>query len=305
MTGGTSLKRGLLHITKACAGDDMKAVIPAAGLGTRFFPITKAQPKEMLPVYNKPVIQYVVEEIIASGIDDILIVTGKNKRAIEDHFDRSPELENILSESDKQRYLKEVERLYAADIHYTRQKEQRGLGDAIYSAMSYVGDEPFAVLLGDTITMDDVPCTRQMIEQFNKVKSTIIAVERVPRDKISSYGIVDIDVSGGNLVPVKDLVEKPAPEEAASDYGIIGRYILTPEIFSCIEETKPGKNGEMQLTDALNLLKEREPVYAYVFKGKRYDIGNMLDWLKSTVEIALMDESVNPELKRFLEEVLK
>jgi UTP--glucose-1-phosphate uridylyltransferase len=226
----------------------MKAVIPAAGLGTRFLPITKAQPKEMLPVFNKPTIQYVVEEIVQSGIDDILIITGKNKRAIEDHFDRSLELEMSLKNHEKEEFLKEVEKLSAVDIHYIRQKEQRGLGDAIYAAKKYVGNEPFAVLLGDTISFDKTPCTKQMINVFEEVKAPVIAVEKVPKEKISNYGIISFEKVGDGLLRIKDLVEKPDPEEAPSNYGIIGRYILTPEIFKMIEETKPGKGGEIHMS---------------------------------------------------------
>jgi UTP--glucose-1-phosphate uridylyltransferase len=283
----------------------MKAVIPAAGLGTRFLPITKAQPKEMLPVYNKPTIQYVVEEIIQSGIDDILIITGKNKRAIEDHFDRSVELEMSLKNQEKKAFLKMVDQLSSVDIHYIRQKEQKGLGDAIYSARKYVGNEPFAVLLGDTITIDNVPCTKQMVEVFEKVEAPIVAVQRVPKEKIRSYGILSYEEIEDGLFRIKDLVEKPEPEVAPSEYGIIGRYILTPEIFTCIEKTEPGVGGELQLTDALRLLNEKGPMYAYEFRGRIHDIGNMLDWLKSTVELALTDDSINKEFRSFLGKVMK
>jgi UTP--glucose-1-phosphate uridylyltransferase len=283
----------------------MKAVIPAAGLGTRFLPITKAQPKEMLPVYNKPTIQYAVEEIIQPGIDDILIITGKNKRAIEDHFDKSPALERSLKNSEKKAFLKQLKEISAVDIHYIRQKEQKGLGDAIYAAKKYVGDSPFAVLLGDTITLNSTPCTRQMIDIFEKVKAPIIAVEKVPRDKVSSYGIISYRKSDDGHILIDDLIEKPTPDQAPSDYGIIGRYILTPEIFDCIEKTNPGKSGEIQLTDALRILNENGPMYAFEFKGRRYDIGNMLDWLKSTVELALNDESVSKDLSQFLNDVVK
>lgn len=283
----------------------MKAVIPAAGLGTRFLPITKAQPKEMLPVYNKPTIQYVVEEIVQSGIDDILIITGKNKRAIEDHFDRSPELEMSLKKHEKDAFLKDIEEISAVDIHYIRQKEQLGLGDAVYAARKYVGREPFAVLLGDTITKNSVPCTRQMMDVFEKVEAPVIAVEKVPPEKISSYGIISYDEVKDGLFKIKDLVEKPKAHEAPSDYGIIGRYILTPDIFECIEKTRPGAGGEVQLTDALCLLNRERPLYALEFRGRRYDVGNMMDWLKSTVEIALSDESVGEDFKGFLKEVVK
>jgi UTP--glucose-1-phosphate uridylyltransferase len=282
----------------------MKAVVPAAGLGTRFLPITKAQPKEMLPVYNKPTIQYVVEEIVHSGIDDILIITGKNKRAIEDHFDRSLELELSLKNNEKERFLKEIEEITAVDIHFIRQKEQKGLGDAVYAARKYVGDDPFAVLLGDTITQDETPCTRQMMNVFSRVKSSVIAVENVPRGKSGNYGIISYEKVEEGLFQVLDLVEKPEPKDSPSEYGIIGRYILTPDIFNYIEMTPPGKDGEIQLTDALRLLNEKNQVYAYEFKGKRFDIGNMIDWLKSTVELALDDDTINREFKEFLKDMV-
>jgi UTP--glucose-1-phosphate uridylyltransferase len=282
----------------------MKAVIPAAGLGTRFLPITKAQPKEMLPVYNRPTIQYVVEEIVQSGIDDILIITGKNKRAIEDHFDRSPELEMSLKNNEKEEFLKEMEKISSVDIHFIRQKEQKGLGDAVYTSKKYVGDEPFAVLLGDTITQDKIPCTRQLIEVFERVKAPVIAVEKVPLEKISSYGVVEVKEIVEDLLIIQDLVEKPEPGKAPSEYGIIGRYILTPEIFDCIKTTAPDSSGEIQLTNALRLLNKIKLMYGYEFSGKRYDIGNMMDWIKSTVELALNDKLVSHELRAFLRDVV-
>jgi len=282
----------------------MKAVIPAAGLGTRFLPITKAQPKEMLPVYNKPTIQYVVEEIIRSGIDDILIITGKNKRAIEDHFDRSLELEMSLKNREKEEFLRMVEEISSVDIHYIRQKEQRGLGDAVYCARKYVGGEPFAVLLGDTITIDTVPCTRQMMDVFEDRNTPVIAVEKVPAEKMRSYGMIAYERREDRLFWITDLVEKPEPEKSPSSYGIIGRYILVPEVFECIERTEPGKGGEIQLTDALRILKDEKPLLGYEFRGRRYDIGNMTDWLKSTIELALEDPEVGGELKAFLKEMM-
>jgi UTP--glucose-1-phosphate uridylyltransferase len=282
----------------------MKAVIPAAGLGTRFLPITKAQPKEMLPVYNKPTIQYVVEEIVQSGIDDILIITGKNKRAIEDHFDRSPELEMSLKNNEKEEFLKEMEKISSVDIHFIRQKEQKGLGDAVYTAKKYVGDEPFAVLLGDTITQDKIPCTRQLLDVFERFKTPVIAVEKVPLEKISSYGVVEVKEIVEDLLVIQDLVEKPDPGKAPSEYGIIGRYILTPEIFDCIKTTAPDSSGEIQLTNALRLLNKIKLMYGYEFSGKRYDIGNMMDWIKSTVELALNDKLVSHELRAFLRDVV-
>ena len=282
----------------------MKAVIPAAGYGTRFLPATKAQPKEMLPVYDKPTIQYVVEEAVASGIDDILIITGRGKRAIEDHFDRSIELELSLENSNKEKYLKEVINISElADIHFIRQKEQKGLGDAVYTAKKYVGNEPFCVLLGDTITFSSTPCTKQLIDIFEKYNGSVIAVEQVGKEKVESYGIVKCEPID-SMLKLIDLVEKPKPEDAPSNLGIIGRYLLTPEIFNCIEKTPHGAGGEIQLTDALGLLKDQEDVYAYEFKGTRYDIGTKLDWLKSSVEIALQIEGTGEELLDYLKELL-
>lgn len=281
----------------------MKAVIPAAGYGTRFLPATKAQPKEMLPVYDKPTIQYVVEEAVASGIDDILIITGRGKRAIEDHFDRAIELELSLETSNKGKYLKEIRDISElADIHFIRQKEQKGLGDAVYTAKKYVGSEPFCVLLGDTVTVSKTPCTRELIEIFEKYNSSVIAVEQVRKEEIERYGIVKCEPLD-NLLKVIDLIEKPKPENAPSNLGIIGRYLLTPEIFDCIKETSRGAGREIQLTDALGILKERQNVYAYEFKGTRYDIGTKLDWLKSSIEIALQRDEVKGELLSYLKEL--
>lgn len=283
----------------------MKAVIPAAGLGTRFLPITKAQPKEMLPVFDKPTIQYVVEEVVASGIDNILIITGRGKRAIEDHFDKSTELEMVLKNKAKEEYLRQMEEISdLADIHYVRQKEQRGLGDAIYCARKFVGDESFAVLLGDTITINDVPCTKQLMNIFEEYNSSVIAVEKVARDKLESYGIIKCTPID-SIYEVEDLVEKPKPEDAPSDLGIIGRYVLTPEIFDAMERVAPGVGGEIQLTDALKLLLNDQKIYASEFEGKRYDIGNKLDWLKSSIEFALQNDEVKEDLIEYLDSIGK
>ncbi|MFQ5887081.1 MAG: UTP--glucose-1-phosphate uridylyltransferase GalU [Candidatus Hydrothermarchaeales archaeon] len=283
----------------------MKAVIPAAGLGTRFLPITKAQPKEMLPVFDKPTIQYVVEEAVASGIDNILIITGRGKRAIEDHFDKSTELEIVLKNSAKDEYLRQMEEISElADIHYVRQKEQKGLGDAIYCARKYVGDEPFAVLLGDTITINDVPCTKQLMDIFGEYKSSIIAVEKVGKEKIESYGVIKCSPVD-SIYEVEDLVEKPKPEDAPSNLGIIGRYILTPQIFDVMKRVSPGVAGELQLTDALKLLLGEQKVYASEFEGKRYDIGNKLDWLKSSIEFALQNDEVKEDLLEYIRSISK
>jgi len=278
----------------------MKAVIPAAGLGTRFLPATKAQPKEMLPVYNKPTIQYVVEEAVNSGIDDILIITGKGKRTIEDHFDRSFELEYSLNKKDKKEYLKEIQDItYMADIYYVRQKTQKGLGDAISCAEKHIGDEPFAVLLGDTITYSDVPCTKQLLDVYEKYHGSTIAIERLPEYKIERYGIVDGVTVEDNIYKVNNLVEKPKLEEAPSNLGITGRYILTPDIFDKLNSIQPGVGGELQLTDAIN---EQENVYATTFEGSIYDIGNTKEWLKSSIDMALTHDDVHDELINFLKQ---
>lgn len=270
-----------------------KAVIPAAGIGSRFLPATKAQPKEMLPVVHKPVIQYVIEEAVSSGIKEILIVTGRGKRAIEDHLDKGI----------KNGYSLELDKLLeSVNIFYTRQKEPKGLGDAVYHARSFVEDEPFALLLGDTITIP--PCTKEIIEKYNEYKTSIISVEEVPPEKISSYGIIKGKNIEESMYMIQDMVEKPKPEEAPSNIGIIGRYILTPEIFDCIKLTKSGKGGEIQITDSMRILREREKMYACVYSGKRYDIGSKLDWLKANIELSLKDDEFGAELKQFLTELL-
>lgn len=269
-----------------------KAVIPAAGYGTRMLPITKAQPKEMVPVVHKPVIQYVVEEAYYSGIKEILIITGKHKRAIEDHFDRSD-----LPKKDK--YMEEIDKiLEEVNIFFVRQREQRGLGDAVRYAEAFVDDEPFALLLGDTITIP--PCTKELIEIHKKYKTSIIAVEEVPMEKVSLYGIVACKPVEDSVYLIEDLVEKPSIEEAPSNLAILGRYILTSEIFECLKETKPGKGREIQLTDAMRILNKREKMYAYLFKGKRYDIGNKIDWLKANIELALEDIELRDDIRKFI-----
>lgn len=282
----------------------MKAVIPAAGLGTRFLPATKAQPKEMLPVFNKPTIQYVVEEAVSSGIEDILIITGKGKRSIEDHFDRSFELEYSLENSGKIKDLEEIEAISEmADIYYVRQKKQKGLGDAISTAKNHVDGEPFAVLLGDTIAQShNSPCTKQLMDIYYKYEASTIAIERVPEEKIERYGIINgIEISD-SVYRIMDMVEKPSLPEAPSNLAITGRYILVPEIFDHIKNVNPGVGGEIQLTDAMRKL---DAVYGHVFDGKIYDIGNTVEWLKSSIEIALLDENVKDELEEYLKELLK
>ncbi|ADD02005.1 UTP--glucose-1-phosphate uridylyltransferase GalU [Thermoanaerobacter sp. CM-CNRG TB177] len=283
-----------------------KAIIPAAGLGTRFLPATKAQPKEMLPIVDKPTIQYIVEEAIQSGIEDILIITGRNKRAIEDHFDKSVELELELKKKKKENLLHLVEDITnMVDIHYIRQKEPKGLGHAIYCARAFVGNEPFAVLLGDDIVDAEVPVLKQMIEQYERYNCTIIGVQQVPYEDVDKYGIVDSTPIEDRLYKVNNLVEKPKKEETPSNIAILGRYIITPRIFEILENTPPGAGGEIQLTDALKTLLNYEAIYAYDFIGKRYDVGDKLGYLMATVEYALKREDLREPFKRYLLEVAR
>jgi len=284
-----------------------KAIIPAAGLGTRFLPVTKSMPKEMLPIIDKPIIQFVVEEAISSGIEDILIITGKGKRAVEDFFDTSPELESHLFQNEKYELLREVKDISSlADIHYIRQKEPKGLGDAILKAEKHVGDEPFAVLLGDDIINGDVPCIKQLMDIYQEHNgSSVIAVEEVK--DVSKYGIIKGDEINGSVYLVEDIIEKPSLEEAPSNIGTVGRYILTPEIFDYIKKTPSGKGNEIQLTDAIRMLikKEKKDVYAYKFKGKRYDAGDKLGYVKAIIDCALEREDLRGEIKRYLREIGK
>lgn len=278
-----------------------KAIIPAAGLGTRFLPATKAQPKEMLPIVDKPTIQYIIEEAVASGIEEILIVTGRNKKCIEDHFDRSVELELELEKSNKDEMLEMVKEISdIADIHYIRQKEPRGLGHAILCARAFVGDEPFAVLLGDDVVDSEVPCLKQLMDCYDEYKTSILGVQTVPKDDVNKYGIVDGLHIEDRVYKVKNLVEKPAIEETPSNVAILGRYIITPQIFNILEETKPGKGGEIQLTDALETLISQEAMYAYNFEGKRYDVGDKLGFLQATVEFALKREELREPFMNYL-----
>lgn len=281
-----------------------KAVIPAAGLGTRFLPATKAQPKEMLPIVDKPAIHYVVEEAVESGIRDILIITGRGKRAIEDYFDRNIELERHLELCGKDGLLKDIRRLEEmGDIHYVRQKEQLGLGHAVLCAKSHIGGEPFAVLLGDTIVQNETPCTKQLMDVFERCECSTIAVERVRRENIHKYGVIGDKRKEGRIIEVDTLVEKPKVEKAPSNLGIIGRYILTPEIFDEIERTKLGAEHEIQLTDALMGLLKTQKVYGYEFKGMRYDIGDKFDYLRAIVDFGLTHPEVGAELKRYLRSI--
>jgi UTP--glucose-1-phosphate uridylyltransferase len=283
-----------------------KAVIPAAGLGTRFLPATKAQPKEMLPIIDTPTIQFVVQEAVDSGIEDILIISGKGKRAIEDHFDRNAELEARLEEEDKNGLFNEIRHLAEmANIHYIRQKEINGLGDAIYYARFHTGNEPFAVLLGDTIIDSVMPVTQQLIDAYAQYRSPIVAVERVPKDKVSRYGIVGGKKISDTILDISEFVEKPGIEEAPSDLAIAGRYILTPDIYKALENTPRGKNNEIQLTDALMYQTKREPVMASIIEGVRYDIGNKLDYLKTIVDYGLKRKEFREHFADFLKSKIK
>ncbi len=279
----------------------MKAVIPAAGLGTRFLPATKSQPKEMLPLVDKPSIQLVIEECVASGIDDILIITGRGKRAIEDHFDHSVELEEALDEKGKENLKEMIENIAdMVDIHYIRQKKALGLGHAVLRAEKHVGNEPFTVLLGDDIVYSKTPCIKQLIDLYVKKKSCVIAVEKVPTDMVSSYGIVDAKPLGERVYSIRDMVEKPKPKDAPSNLGIIGRYVLTPSIFNELKKTGEGAGGEIQLTDALKRLNKREGMYAFEFEGVRYDLGNKFEYLKASIEYGIIHPEVGPKLKKYL-----
>ncbi|MFH0971169.1 MAG: UTP--glucose-1-phosphate uridylyltransferase GalU [Candidatus Micrarchaeota archaeon] len=281
------------------------AVIPAAGFGTRFLPATKAQPKEMLPIVDKPTIQFVVEEAVASGITDILIITGRGKRAIEDHFDKSVELEEFLKKSGKNHLLSEIEKVSnLADIHFVRQKEQKGLGDAVLCAEKHVGDEPFALLLGDTIVESKIPCTKQLMEKHEKFNCSIVGVEEVEKRHISKYGVVKPKPLERDLYEIEGLVEKPHPDAAPSNLAIAGRYVLTPKIFEYLKNTLPGKNGEIQLTDALGMLLKTERILAYRFSGIRYDIGDKFDYAKAFSILAMQRSDIGPELKEELKKII-
>lgn len=282
-----------------------KAVFPAAGLGTRFLPATKAQPKEMLPLVDKPLIQYVMEEAVLSGIRNVTVVTGRGKNAIEDHFDVSYELESVLKQRGKEEQLAEIRRISnMVDVTYVRQREALGLGHAILMSREVVGGEAFAVMLGDDIIDAEVPCLKQMMSLFEKLQSSIIATCAVPESDVSHYGIIrgyPLENFGGRVYRIEDVVEKPPRDEAPSNLAIIGRYILTPEIFGAIEKTGAGSGGEIQITDAIRLLLEQQPVYAYMFEGTRYDAGDKLGFLKATVEFALKREDLGPEFREYLE----
>lgn len=277
-----------------------KAIIPAAGLGTRFLPATKAQPKEMLPIVDKPTIQYIVEEALDSGIESILIVTGRGKRAIEDHFDKSFELEETLAKKNDSYNLEMIKKIADYNVHYIRQKEPKGLGDAIYCARLFIDNEPFAVLLGDDIIVSNKPCLKQLIEVYEEYRTTILGVQKVSYEDVVKYGIVDGKQIEDRVFKIKNLVEKPKKEEAPSNIAVLGRYIITPEIINILSNTKAGIGGEIQLTDALNELAKKEAMYAFEFEGKRYDVGNKLGFLQATIEIALSREDIKDEFENYL-----
>lgn len=283
-----------------------KAIIPAAGLGTRFLPATKAMPKEMLPIVDKPTIQYIIEEAVNSGIEDIIIVTGKGKRAIEDHFDNAFELEHNLAEKGKFDLLEKVqEPSKLANIHYIRQQEPKGLGHAVWCARSFIGDEPFAVLLGDDIVESDTPCIKQLINEYYKVNSSVIGVQTIKSTEVNRYGIIDPIDNDGRLYKVRKFVEKPAVGDAPSNIGIMGRYILTPEIFEYLGKQELGAGGEIQLTDAIQSLNQKQPVYAYDFVGERYDVGEKLGYILTTLQFALKHAELKIPLIEEMEKILR
>ncbi|MFL1470058.1 UTP--glucose-1-phosphate uridylyltransferase GalU [Paraclostridium bifermentans] len=283
-----------------------KAIIPAAGLGTRFLPATKSQPKEMLPIVDKPTLQYIIEEAINSGIEEILIITGRNKKSIEDHFDKSVELELELQQKGKTEMLEMVQEISnMVNIHYIRQKEPKGLGHAIHCAKSFIGDEPFAVLLGDDIVDSDTPCLKQLIDAYDEYKTSILGVQEVAKEDTDKYGILDCKYIEDRVYKVKDMVEKPSVEEAPSNIAILGRYIITPAIFEILENQAPGKGGEIQLTDALKTLAQHEAIYAYNFEGRRYDVGDKLGFLEATIDFALKRDNLKDGLMNYMQNIVK
>lgn len=282
-----------------------KAIIPAAGLGTRFLPATKAMPKEMLPILDKPTIQYIIEEAVASGIEDIIIVTGKGKRAIEDHFDNNFELEANLLDKGKMDLLEKVKQTSKVEIHYIRQKEPKGLGHAVWSARKFIGNEPFAVLLGDDIVQAEKPGLKQLIDQYDITQRSVIGVQQVSKDDTHRYGIIDPKLAKGRLYQVNKFVEKPKQGTAPSNLAIMGRYILTPEIFELLEMQETGAGGEIQLTDAIQKLNELQDVFAYDFEGKRYDVGEMLGFIRTTIEFALQSSEYGKDVEQMMKELLE
>lgn len=283
-----------------------KAVIPAAGFGTRFLPATKSQPKEMLPIVDTPVIQYVVEEAVASGITDILIVIGKGKRAIEEHFDRNFHLESQLIEHGKKEELERIRKISElADIHFVWQKELKGLGDAVNCARLHVGDQPFAVLLGDTLLSSGCPATKQLMEVYDRYCGSVVMIQRIEPEMVSRYGVISGEEISQNIYKLDGLVEKPSPAEAPSNLAVAGRYVFTPEIFDCLAKIEPGKGGELQLTDAMQMLLGTSSMYGRLLEGKRYDIGNKQGFIKTNIEFALKVEDIRDELKEYIKEIAK
>jgi len=283
-----------------------KAVIPAAGFGTRFLPATKSQPKEMLPIVDTPVIQYVVEEAVASGITDILIIIGKGKRAIEEHFDRNFYLESQLAEQGKKKELERIRKISEmADIHFVWQKELKGLGDAVNCAKLHVGDQPFAVLLGDTLISSGSPATKQLAEVYDRYGGSVVLIQEIDREKISRYGVISGEEIEPGVYKLDGLVEKPSPAEAPANLVVAGRYVFTPEIFDCLAKIQPGKGGELQLTDAMQMMLAASPMYARLLEGKRYDIGNKQGFIKTNIEFALKAEDIRDELKEYIKEIAK
>ncbi|MDU4935135.1 MAG: UTP--glucose-1-phosphate uridylyltransferase GalU [Peptostreptococcaceae bacterium] len=282
-----------------------KAIIPAAGLGTRFLPATKSQPKEMLPIVDKPTLQYIIEEAIESGIEEILIITGRNKKSIEDHFDKSVELELELEQKGKKEMLEMVRDISnMVNIHYIRQKEPKGLGHAIHCAKSFIGNEPFAVLLGDDIVDADTPCLKQLINTYDEYKTTILGVQEVAKEDTDKYGILDVKHIEDRVYKVKDMVEKPSVESAPSNIAILGRYIINPSIFEILENQEPGKGGEIQLTDALKTLSTQEAIYAYNFEGRRYDVGDKFGFLEATIDFALKRDELREDLLNYMKDIV-
>lgn len=283
-----------------------KAVIPAAGFGTRFLPATKAVPKEMLPIVDKPTIQYIVEEAIAAGIEDLIIITSRGKDALINHFDKAFELETVLERDGKTAMLDAVREVSdKINVHFIRQQEQKGLGHAVLYAKSFIGNDPFAVMLGDDVVVSEKPCIGQLIEQYEKTGATVLGVQKVGMEHVSKYGIVDCENVEGRLYKLNGMVEKPKKEDAPSDIAVLGRYVITPAIFDCLQKTPKGAGGEIQLTDALVMLSKDEPMYAYDFEGKRYDIGNKQGFLSATVEFALNRDDLRDEFASYLKEIAK
>lgn len=291
---------GVISLKKAIK----KAIIPAAGLGTRFLPATKAMPKEMLPIVDKPTIQYIIEEAIESGIEDIIIVTGKGKRAIEDHFDHNFELEDNLAKKEKWDLLDKVKETTNVDIHYIRQKEPKGLGHAVWCARKFIGNEPFAVLLGDDIVQAETPGLKQLIEQFEETQCSVVGVQKVAENETHRYGIIDPSTIEGRRYQVNKFVEKPEPGTAPSNLAIMGRYVLTPEIFEFLDRQEIGAGGEIQLTDAIQHINEQQKVYAYDFEGKRYDVGEKMGFVKTTIDFALQNDEIKDEIFEYLVKIV-